>query len=248
MLSLADYSLIAYFYLALGVFLVGSTYLIVKMIFTPKGKTDTYLGFPYLHTYPQNTTFMGMAKNLAKRVLTFSSLKYERNLRIAALTFHYSLAIAIVAHLNFIFEPTLVSYGIPANTIYAISFYAGLALGILIVASGAYLLARRISDPYLRSFSLLADYFVVSLIMAIATVGSLIRFYVSDSYLYSAVGAFMTGLFNGNLTAVPYCPYNLIFLHLILISTLLLYFPFSRLVHSFAFFTNPTLTTVFKRE
>jgi nitrate reductase gamma subunit len=94
----------------------------------------------------------------------------------------------------------------------------------------------------------MADYFVLALIMAIATVGTLIRFYVSDSYLYSSVGAFITGLFNANWTAVPSCPYDLILVHIVLISTLLIYFPFSRLVHSFAFFTSPTLTTVFKRE
>jgi nitrate reductase gamma subunit len=248
MLSLVDYSLISYFYLALVVFLVGSAYMIAKMLFLPKGKTDTYLGFPYLHTYPENATFMGMVKNIMKRMFTFSSLKYERDLRVVSLTFHYSLAIAIIVHLNFIYEPTLVSWGIPANTLFTISFWGGLVLGILVVVSGAYLLVRRISDPYLRSFSLLADYFVLFLIMAIALVGSLIRFYVSDSYLYPAVGAFISGLFDGNWTAVPSCAYDLILVHLILISTLLLYFPFSRLVHSFAFFSNPTLTTYFKRE
>ena len=71
---------IIYFYISIIIFLFGIIYIVVKWIFSRKGITGTYLGFPYLFTYPGQENIIDALKNILKRIFLFPTMKYEVNI------------------------------------------------------------------------------------------------------------------------------------------------------------------------
>lgn len=235
--------LTAYFYIAISIFILGSIYYIFSWIFSKKGLNGTYLGFPYLFTYPGQNSALDALKNILKRILFFSSMRYDRATRIMSMLFHYSLWIIILAHFDLFIEPYLVAAGISQNTIESISSIAGNLLAAILIISGSYLLYRRIENPYLRKISNADDYVSTIFIISFGITGLLIRILLPASYAYDKVGPFMVSLFTFHPVAIPSA---LIFMiHFALACTLVLYFPLSKMVHPFSFFTNPTLYSIF---
>jgi nitrate reductase gamma subunit len=107
----------------------------------------------------------------------------------------------------------------------------------LIVAGLLFLLCRRLFDHRLRYISLSADYFPLFLLLGAACSGILLRYYLKSDI--ASVKVFTMGL----ATFSPVSPQGLprlLFLHLFLVSTLLAYFPFSKLMHMGGIFLSPT--------
>jgi [DsrC]-trisulfide reductase subunit M len=185
--------------------------------------------------------------------------EWEKWLWIAALAFHYSFLVVILRHLRFFTEPIPVfvnwiesldgflEMGIAPLPGFAVP---GLLLsGFVLLAALTFLFLRRLLSPQIMYISLPADYFPLFLIIAIATTGILMRY----------GGAFMEYLFNWDVLSVevvqvkalamglvsfhPTIPEGIgtiFFIHLFLVSTLLAYFPFSKLVHMAGIFLSPT--------
>ncbi|MGB9815439.1 MAG: respiratory nitrate reductase subunit gamma [Thermoplasmata archaeon] len=235
--------LITYFYISIVIFLGGTIYHILAWIFSRKGLTDTYLGFPYLFTYPGQNSRLDALKNILKRVFLFSSMRYDRGTRIMSLLFHYSLWIIILAHFDLFLEPYLVSMGIAQSTIENISFIAGNLLGAIFIISGSYLLFRRIDNIYLRRISNADDYISMVLLLSFGVTGILIRILLPPYFAYQEVGPFISSLFLLHPSSIPIAPVFLV--HFTLACTLVIYIPLSKLLHPFSFFTNPTLYTIF---
>ncbi len=234
---------IIYFYLSIIIFIVGTIFVLIKWIFTPKGRTGTYLGFPYLFTYPGQNTRLDALKNILKRIFFFSSLRYDKGTRVASMVFHYSLWIIILAHFDLFLEPYFVSHGISFSTIALISDLLGNGFAILLISSGLYLLYRRIENVYLRYISTPGDYFSIILILLFGFTGLLMRFILPVTYAYNSVGPFISSLFSLSPIEIPTAPIFLI--HFTLACTLVLYVPFSKFMHPFSFFTNPTLYSIY---
>jgi nitrate reductase gamma subunit len=109
--------------------------------------------------------------------------------------------------------------------------------GVLLLASVTYLFLRRIVIPQLSHISLMADYFPLFLIMAIAVSGILMRhFYKVDIV---AVKELAMGLVSFQ-PAVPEGIGFIFFAHLCFVSVLFAYFPFSKLMHLGGVFMSPT--------
>lgn len=233
----------AYFYIAITVFLLGGLYYIISWIFSKKGITNTYLGFPNLFTYPGQVSKWDAIKNILKRIFLFSSIKYDKSTRIISLLFHYSLWIIIFAHFDLFLEPYLVSIGIGIQTIETISFFAGNTLAIIFIFSGLYLLYRRLSNVYLRKISNIDDYLSLVLLLLFGFTGLLMRLLLPSFYAYNVVGPFISSLFSFHPTDIPIAP--IFITHFILACTLVIYMPLSKLLHMFSFFTNPTLYSIF---
>ena len=234
---------IIYFYISIIIFLFVIIYIVVKWIFSRKGITGTYLGFPYLFTYPGQENIIDALKNILKRIFLFPTMKYDRTMRYFSLMFHYSLAIIILAHFDLFLEPYLVSAGISQITIETISFYVGNILGAIFIISGLYLLLWRLLNQYLRKISNIDDYFSILLLLSFGFSGMLIRFLLPSSFAYNQVSQFILSLFILKPISIPFQPIFLV--HFTLACTLVIYIPLSKLIHPFSFFTNPTLYTTF---
>ncbi|MDI6751620.1 MAG: sulfate reduction electron transfer complex DsrMKJOP subunit DsrM [bacterium] len=158
---------------------------------------------------------------------------------LSGIAFHYSMLIVILRHLRLFIEPTLpflsliegldgfLQVGSP--TLYL--------TGVILLLSGIYLLSRRVFLSQIRYISLPADYFILFLIIGIALSGILLRYFFKTDV--TSIKGFMVGMLSFN----PGPGQNigsLFYIHLTLVSLLLAYLPFSKVVHSVGVLFSPT--------
>lgn len=208
-------------YGAIGVFLAGFAAKIYKYATTPSP-----LRIP---TTPAPISPIGVPFRIFGDVVFFNSLfKGNKWTWIGGIVFHYAFLMVVLRHLRYFFypEPGWVM------SLQAAGIYAGILLPLAVL----YLLMRRTSVDRTMFVSSLADYFVLALIFCIAVTGLLMKYYVRPFMV--DVKGFVYGLVTGNFAAVPVEPVFL--LHLLLVFTLLVYFPFSKLMHSGGIFFSPT--------
>ncbi|MGM0682476.1 MAG: sulfate reduction electron transfer complex DsrMKJOP subunit DsrM [Thermodesulfobacteriota bacterium] len=168
--------------------------------------------------------------------LAYGSAKW---LWLFALIFHYSFLVIVLRHLRLFLEPVpgfvqslefmdgIFEIGVP--TMYMTDVLLPLAL--------IFLFLRRVMGRHLRYLSLAADYFPLFLIFAIAITGILTRFAFRTDI--AAVKELTVGLtaFSPTL-ADSINPF--VFVHILLVCTLLVYFPLSKLMHMGGVFMSPT--------
>ena len=158
---------------------------------------------------------------------------------LGAMAFHWAMLLILLRHLRLFIEPVpafvlrlqridaFFQIGVPELYLSDVAFTAGLL----------YLLWRRFSNPLVRYISLFTDYFALFLLLAIAVTGVLMR-HVSKVDV-AAIKQFALGL----VTFSPVIPQTigaLFFAHLLLVSALAAYFPFSKLMHVAGVFLSPT--------
>ncbi len=165
----------------------------------------------------------------------------ERLLWAAALVFHYALLVVILRHLRFFLEP-------PPPLVGAIDWWDGFfqlttpvlyMTDVLLVAALVFLLGRRLVDRGLRYLSLPADYFPLFLLLGVALSGLYMRHLGKVDLI--AVKELALGL----ATFQPRVPAGLdaaVFVHLVLVSVLVAYIPWSKLMHMGGIFLSPTRT------
>jgi nitrate reductase gamma subunit len=172
----------------------------------------------------------------------------ELFLWIGALAFHYAFFVVVVRHLRFFTEPVpfFVTLLEKADSFFRIEmiynvFKEGLPgvyiSGIVLFIAAFYLFLRRVLIPQLRYISLASDFFPLFLIMGIALSGIFMR-YVTKVDIVS-VKELTMGLVAFRPT-IPTGISALFFVHVFLVSTLLAYFPFSKLMHLGGIFLSPT--------
>lgn len=168
--------------------------------------------------------------------LTYQSTKW---LWAIGLAFHYSFLIVVLRHMRFFLEPipgfVLVLNKVDGFLQFPVpEFYT---TTLLFLGAVTYLFARRVVSPQLRYISLLNDYFPLFLLLAIGLSGFWLRHV--EKIDVSAVKAMVMSLLvlsprpAESLGAVFYA-------HLFFVSTLLAYFPFSKLMHMAGVFMSPT--------
>jgi nitrate reductase gamma subunit len=101
----------------------------------------------------------------------------------------------------------------------------------------AYLLFRRLTNPQVRYISLFTDYFALFLLLGLVISGLLIRYFTRVDII--AVKQLAVGLITFS-PVVPEAVGPLFFVHLFLLSVLIAYFPFSKLMHMPGIFLSPT--------
>ncbi len=157
----------------------------------------------------------------------------------AAMAFHWSMLIIILRHFRFFIEPVprwvlaiqsvdgFLQVGVPVFYVTSIVFLAALL----------YLLARRFFDPKVRYISLPSDYLALYLLLAVGITGFLMRHVekVDISQVKAAVAGW-TSL----QPVVPTGVGIMYFLHVFMVSALLVYLPFSKLLHMPGVFLSPT--------
>jgi nitrate reductase gamma subunit len=169
-------------------------------------------------------------------VLVYGSVKW---LWLGALAFHWSLLIIVIRHLRFFTDPEFWGISLLQNLdgFLQVGIPALFATDVLLVAALTFLFLRRLVDSKLQYISLANDYFPLLLIAAIATTGILMRhFYKADVRLIKELAMSLIQLH-------PSAPQGLgilFYIHLFLVSMMIAYFPFSKLMHMGGIFLSPT--------
>lgn len=248
-------------YLAVAVFVVGFIYRIVRWASTPvpfnivlTGGQQRSLDWVKDSKLDSPFTKAGVIGRMALEVLCFRSLfrnvkaelhdgklvyRWEKWLWLFGLVFHWSFFIIIVRHLRYFTEPVpaLVSGLDRLDGMFRFGYQAFYLTDVFIVLAITFLFLRRVVIPRVKYISLTADYFPLFLLGGIATTGILMK-YVSKVDI-TAIKELALGL----VTFQPVIPAGvdgIFFVHLFLASTLVAYFPFSKLMHMGGIFLSPT--------
>jgi nitrate reductase gamma subunit len=158
---------------------------------------------------------------------------------LGAIAFHYAFLTVLLRHLRFFTEPVPGFVHLIDQVDGFLYFFtpAVYLSGIVLLVAATYLLARRITNPNLRYISLAADYFPLLLILGIAISGILMR------YIYKVDVVAVKELVISLVTLHPKVPAGIgtiFFVHLFLVSVLIAYFPFSKLMHAPGVFFSPS--------
>ena len=173
--------------------------------------------------------------------------EWEKWLWVAALLFHYSFLVIVLRHFRFFTEPvpgfvTLLQ-NLDGFMQMGAAPFNGFGLpgvyltDMLLMAAVTWLLLRRILYSQIRYVSLPADYFPLLLIISLGFSGMLMRYLFRVDV--TAVKELAIGLFKFS----PVSPEGIgviFYIHLFILSVLIAYFPFSKLMHLAGIFLSPT--------
>ncbi len=210
-------------YLSWAVFVLGLTWRTGSWLRRPVPVSITLL--------PGPSSRVGRAAAMASELLGFRSLwRGDRRLWLAAWLTHLALAVVLAGHVAGI--ATLAGQfcwlGASAATSVLWSKALGLAGGSGLLVLLAILALRRVTIPELRRLSDPSDYFALALLLAVAGTGMALRLAGPEVDL-AAVRGYLAGLIVLRPVELPAVP--LLVTHLTLFHILLLYFPFSKLMH-----------------
>lgn len=249
-------------YLAIAVFLVGVVYRVIRWANTPvpfriPATCGQQKSLPWIKSNRLDNPSSGLATflRMVLEVLLFRSLfrntkseivdgprlifSERKFLWLAALAFHWSFLFILMRHLRFFLEP------VPGCVLIAQAMDGFFQIGtpvlyitdLVILAALGFLLLRRVTDIQIRYISLLADYFALFLLLGLAVSGIFLRYFTKTDI--AGVKELAVGLVTFSPT-VPAGVDPIFFIHIFLLSVLVAYFPFSKLMHMGGVFLSPT--------
>ncbi len=157
-----------------------------------------------------------------------------------SLGFHYSFLLIFIRHFRLFLEP------VPACITFIETLDGIMQVGVprfymtdaIILGALLFLLCRRLFNYRLRYISLPSDYFPLLMLLALVGSGICMR-YIGKTDIAS-----IKVLTMGLVTLTPTIPANpispLFYVHIFFFSALLIYFPFSKLMHMGGIFMSPT--------
>jgi nitrate reductase gamma subunit len=185
--------------------------------------------------------FRSLFRNDAAELKRSERLVYGSNryLWAGALLFHWSLIVILFRHLRFFTEPVLPGIGFiqGLDGLFQVGLPALYMTDAAILIALTYLFFRRLIHAQIRLISLPSDFFALLLIMAVVISGVLMR------HFFKIDGEKVKELAMGIISFHPVIPQGigvLFYIHLFLVSMLLAYFPFSKLMHAPGVFFSPT--------
>jgi len=163
----------------------------------------------------------------------------DKVLWLAGLAFHWSFLIIFLRHFRlFVGQvPLFVTLIENLDGFVQFTLPTFYITDAIILGAVTFLFVRRVIYPQVKYISLAADYFPLFLVLAIATTGVLMRYLFKVDV--TGVKELVTGLF----TFSPTVPKNvgyMFYVHVFLVSVLIAYFPFSKLMHLGGVFLSPT--------
>ena len=183
-------------------------------------------------TTPAPTTQTGAAFRVVREVTLFESLfKSNKWIRLFGVTFHLALLLVLLRHFRYFVDPTFILW---AWVPYVQPFgkYAAFAMVLGLAA----LWARRFLVERVRYISSPSDHLMLLLLILIGVSGLMMKF-VSHTDIMD-VKHFFIGLRSFDIKELPNdLP---LYIHLSLVATLMIIFPFSKLLHVPGVFFSPT--------
>jgi nitrate reductase gamma subunit len=185
--------------------------------------------------------FRSLFKNTKAEIHDGPKLVYGSSkwLWLFGLAFHYCFLIIVLRHLRLFLNPVPAFIG-------QIEFFDGLfqvgvpvlyQTDIIFVGAVTYLFLRRVLIPQVKYISFAADYFPLFLIFAIAVTGILMRYFIRVDIV--TIKQLTMGLTTGS-PSISGNIGSIFYIHIFLVSALLAYFPFSKLMHLGGVFLSPT--------
>ncbi len=188
-------------------------------------------------------TFRSLFRNTKAQIHDGPQLTYEsyKWLWLFGLIFHYSFLVIVVRHMRLFLNPVpewigWLEFGDGLFQVGAPNWYM---TDVLLVVAVCYLFGRRLWNANLRYISLVNDFFPLVLIFAIAVSGILMRYFLRTDIDIVTIKKLAVGL----VTFQPVIAAEIgaiFYIHLFLVCVLLVYFPFSKLMHLGGVFLSPT--------
>ena len=216
-------------YLAVAIFLAGFIWRIRMWARTPQpGKMTVYPS-------EQST-----ARGVLSEALFFPSLfKGDKLLWVFSWTFHVALALAFLGHFRVVtglIDAALMAIGVTAAGVGTMSAVAGGAAGVVLLVTAVLLLVRRMTVERARQVSGFPDFFALGLLVAVIVTGNVMRF--GPHIDLELTRAWTWSL----LTFSPVVPIHGPFiLHAALGFALMIYMPFSKILHAGGLFFTQAL-------
>ncbi len=259
------YSLTVLPYLALAIFIFGVIVRIIRWAKSPVPfRITTTCGqqksLPWIrqNKFDNPSSAWGVIVRMALEVLFFRSLfrntraEIKNNDRLVysvdkwlwgmSLAFHWSFLIIFLRHFRFFTEqtPSFVTLLQGIDGFFQVGLPIIYVTDVLIVIAVTYLFLRRIFNSKVRIISLPSDYFPLLLIFGIAATGILMRYFFKTDLV--AVKEFTVGILSFKPVSFEVVSKlsPLFVAHFILVCSLLIYFPMSKLVHLGGIFMSPT--------
>ena len=249
--------------LAFLVFLVGILYRVVKWARAPVPfRIPTTAGqqksLPWIRRQPfENPSgALGVIGRMFLEVAFFRSLFRNHKVELiperqkvnyigskylwaAAMAFHWAMLLIVLRHFRFFVEPVpRWVQGLQwADGFFQVGVPVVYATSVVFVAALGYLLLRRFADAKVRYISLPSDYFALYLLLGIGLSGIIMRHFEKVDIV--SVKAAIAGWTSFQFTR-PDGVGVWYFVHVFLVSVLLAYFPFSKLLHAPGVFLSPT--------
>lgn len=249
-------------YVAIVLFLGGLAYRVLRWAWTPVpfripttcGEQRTLNWIKPARLENPSTT-LGVIGRMALEILLFRSLfrntktelragpklvyGEQKWLWLAALAFHWSFLIILLRHLRFFMQPvpSWVLKLQAADAFFQVGTPELYLTDVIVIGALGYLLYRRLADAQVGYISLAADYFALFLLLGLVISGILMRYFTRIDI--ERVKELALGL----VTFTPVVPRevgSIFFVHLLLLSALIAYFPFSKLAHMPGVFLSPT--------
>ena len=181
--------------------------------------------------------------DMARELALFRSIwASDRRLWFSAWPMHASLVVILAGHVAGIATAgeQFCLLGVSPRTSRLLSHGLGDLAGLIFAVTLAALWLRRLAIPELRRLSDPADHFALALLAGIAASGMLLRFPAVGLDL-AAVQAYLAGLVTFRPGPIP--PNGVFLLHFTLVILLLVYFPFSKLLHGIGGVVNRAMLT-----
>jgi len=221
-------------YIVIILFLIGIVVRVLNWVHIP---------VPFkLTVFPSPKTTSGAVADVAKETVGFRSLwRGKKGFWFMAWLFHISLAFLIVGHffgIVFLGQQFTI-FGVSGEKSMELSVFFGTYAGAALLLALVLLTIRRVISAKVRFVTSLSDYIVLVLLLGIALSGMYMRLF--DEISYGVVKDYVVGL----LTLHPIAPPDHLgfMTHFTLIQLLLLYFPYSKLMHTCGIFISRWLIT-----
>jgi len=213
------------FYIGFSIFIVGTGYKIYQYANTPAP-----LKVP---TMPAPLDRKGVVLRVLEEVVIFKSLfRSNKWIWLFGWMFHISLLLVTIRHLRYFIDP------VPTLIVLAQPFgkYAGITMVIGLLG----LLGRRLLVERIKYISGPSDYFMLILLMLIGISGLTISFVAHTDIIQFK--DFMLGVLTFNWKPMP--AHFILIIHLLLVISLMIIFPFSKLLHAPGLFFSPSRNQV----
>jgi nitrate reductase gamma subunit len=192
------------------------------------GYLRTPMPLPHALTPAPKTEGQAVLRVLGEVTIFQSLFKSDKWLWGGAWIFHVALAAVLFRHLRYF------TYPIPGLVLYMET--VALFFGFLFGASILFLFWRRLALPRTLYISNIPDYFALMLLGLIAGTGLMVSYWLHVNLV--DVKGFILGLMTLHPVEVPRHP--LFLLHILLVLILMIYFPFSKLLHAGGVFFSPS--------
>lgn len=218
-------------YLAVAIFILGMGYRVYQWAQSPKTRIKTGV-FPKPEGWAVRGFKVGIDTFFFPQVK-----KVDRSIWVFTILFHFALLGAFVGHLRLFHEFTPLLNLLGPKGMDRFALWSGGVMGILLIVGLLYYFFRRLGSPY-KEISVPEDFILLFLLILVVVMGDHMRF------LGKIHAADYRNYFQSLIALRPSFPPALadsstrwaLDVHVLFANLLLIFFPFSKLVHVIAAF------------